>query len=232
MTTTDAVVPHGAKTYSAKAHAAVRIDIVEHDRRAAVGLGALNRSVINAMFSLPLGHLVRWDDLAPNLGKLLNAAPTGIVECSSYGVRRLCQPPVTVDLAVVTGRPWTAGLSAASSFAGYCRRVLLLDQRRRIPRDKLWEADYYGIGVWTDDGDGIEELVTPAPWRQLYSNPAGWWFRERAYDAWLGATGQRPIAGPPDLFGPGGIKQESPVLVADGLDSIREMIETMGRCRS
>jgi hypothetical protein len=232
MTTIAAVIPYGAKTYSTKAHAAVRIDLAEHERRAAVGLGALDRSTINAMFSLPHGYWVRWDDLVPNLGKMLKSAPDGIVECSRYSVRRLCLPPVTVDLAVVTGLPWTAGLSAASSFAGYCRRLLLLDEHRRVPRSKLWEADYWGIGVWIDAAAGIEELVAPAPWRQMYSSPAGWWFREWAYDAWLGYTGQRPIDGPPDLFGPGGIKQESPAPAADGLDKVRAMLETMRRCRS
>jgi hypothetical protein len=215
----DAIVPYGAKTYSAKAHAAIRIDIAEHERRAHCGLGALERAAINSMFSLPYGHWIRWEDLEPPVDKYLRRLPDGIVEHSDYGVRRLVVPPLTVELAVVTGLSWSKGLSAAATFAGYCSRVLLLGQCHRIPKSKLWEADYYGIGVWTNRADGIEELVAPAPWKQLYSKPVGWEFRERAYDAWLRATGQRPLGGPSDLFGTG-IMRESSGTIPDGLEGL------------
>ena len=200
----------------AKTEGLIRICNDEHERRVRCGLGALGRITINGLFSLPYGYWVRWDDLGTGLAKSLRDGPDGVVERSAHGVRRWAVPPVTVELAVVTGLSWGPGLSTAGAFAPFCRRVLLLDQHRRVPKSKLWEADYWGIGVWQHTTDGVEELVAPAPWRQRYANPAGWAFRERAYDAWLGATGRRPPGGPPDLFGPG-ITSASREPLTDGL---------------
>lgn len=224
------VVPHGATTYGAKAHAVIRIDMAEHQRRQQVGLGALDRRAVNAMFSLPHGYWVRWDDIGVGSAAALTPVLEGTVEFSEYGVRRLAVPPVVVELAVVTGLPWKRGLKAAGSFAPFCQRVLLLDHCRRARRDKLWEADYWGIGVWTLGGDGgVEELVPPAPWKQRCAKPAGWEFRERAYDAWLRAAGQRPLGGPPDLFGPGGIKQASLEPIPDSLVMLERHWRTVAR---
>jgi hypothetical protein len=218
------VIPGAATTHGATAHALIRIDHVEHQRRATCGLGALDRNTVNVMFSLPHGYWVRWDDLNASLAGHLTPLVEGAVEFSDYGVRRLAVPPVVVELAVVTGLPWRRGLRAAGSFAPFCQRVLLLGQNRRLPKDKLWEADYWGIGVWQEGADGVEELVAPAPWRQRYATPAGWEFRERAYDAWLGHTGQRLLAGPPGLFDWRSITPESPRPLSDGLRVLERFI--------
>jgi len=42
--------------------------------------------------------------------------------------------------------------------------------------------------VWLRTSTHIEQILAPAPWRQLYVKAAGWRFRERAYDRWLSAT--------------------------------------------
>lgn len=169
--------------------ALIRVDMAEHERRTAVGLRALSCVTVDAMFSLPLGCLIRWDDMDPHLARFLRRLPHGIVERNEHGVRRLVVPPVKVELVVVSGSSWSPGLRRAGSFAPFARRVMLLGQHRRIPKAGPQEADFWGVGVWRRTTGGIVELVPPAPWRQNYFNPAGWRFRERAYKTWSSMAG-------------------------------------------
>jgi len=66
--------------------------------------------------------------------------------------------------------------------------VLLLEGEHRNLQQVTWEADLLGVGVWLRTSTHIEQILAPAPWRQLYVKAAGWRFRERAYDRWLSAT--------------------------------------------
>lgn len=186
-----ALVPRAVTTCSITGDALIRPDLTEHERRTAVGLGALGLVTVDAMFSLPLGGLIRWGDIDPYLASFLRRLPDGIIERLDRGVCRLAIPPVKVELVVVSGSSWRPGLRRAGSFAPFAQRVLLLDQNHRIPKGGLQEADFWGVGVWQHTADGIEELVPPAPWRQHYFKPAGWCFRERAYASWLRTTQAR-----------------------------------------
>lgn len=195
LETLDSVVSFPSATGDHHAILRIRVDMAEHTRRAGHGLGALTRSQVNDMFVLPHGYWVSWADLTPGRRWAMrdySQYPDGIVERSEDGARRQAVPPVTVDLAVVTGLSWTPGMRAAGAFAPFCSRVAQFGQRQRIPCGRLWEAGYWGIGVWRETPAGVEELVAPAPWRQRYWTEAAWSFRERVYDAWLTDTGQQP----------------------------------------
>jgi hypothetical protein len=150
--------------------------------RAVTDLGLLAR-----LLSLPLGELVRWDDLSPDDQRRLRSAPDGIVDCCPAGVRRIIAPAVSVPLVLVRSRSWRRGLRTASVFEPFAQRVLILEDFRRDLTQLAWEADMLGVGVWLQTDSGTREIVPPAPWRLRYFKAAGWRFRERAYQGWLRA---------------------------------------------
>ena len=197
-----ALVPCGARGTSATGDAVVRVDQDEHARRAATGLGAVtNLALLDVLIGLPLGELVEWRDLTEREVSYTRKAPAGVLDRSPEGVRRLLIPPATVPLVVARAASWRKGLERAGAFAPFAQRVMLLP---RVPRDlpgKALEADFWGVGVWIQRGDRIEEVVPPEPWEQRYFKAAGWAFRERTYGSWLAMRGQQLATGEPDLFG-------------------------------
>lgn len=184
-----AFVPDGAQVASGLGDALVEVDEQEHDRRAAHGLGGVTSlGLLDRLLGLPLGEWVRWDDLSVDDVKRLQMAPVGVVEQSPRGVRRTLVPPATVPLVVVRSSSWRRGLRTVSAFEPFAQRVLLLTSPRRDLHRVTWEADLLGVGVWVQSEKGVEEVLAPAPWRQLYVKASGWRFRERVYRCWLNAA--------------------------------------------
>ncbi|MGH3939854.1 MAG: hypothetical protein ACRDTG_14740 [Pseudonocardiaceae bacterium] len=169
--------------------ALVEVDEQEHNRRAASSLGAVTSlGLLDCLLGLPLGECVRWNDLSVEDVHRLQMAPLGVIDQSTRGVRRVLVPPATVPLVVVRSSSWRRGLRRANAFEPFAQRVLILNHPRRdLPR-LTWEADLLGVGVWIQTETGVEEVLTPAPWRQRYVKAAGWRFRERAYRSWLNAA--------------------------------------------
>lgn len=187
------VVPGGARAAEARGDAVVAVNTAEHDRRAAVGLGAVtNLALLDRLLCLPLGQWVRRVDLTDRERVELRRAPDGVVEVSDTGLRRVFAPAAAVPLVIVAAGSWRSGLRRTAAFAGYASRVLVLHGRHRQLGSKLWEADFFGVGVWRATATGVEQLVAPEPWRQMYVKPAGWAFRERAYEQWLRHQGLTP----------------------------------------
>lgn len=112
------LVPGGATVCGGRGDAVIRVDEREHHRRAALGLGAVDLSVVSGLFELPLGYTVRWDDLDQAACEKARSWPDGIVDHHQGGVRRRLVPPVHVDLVVVTGLSWIPGARAAAAFGG------------------------------------------------------------------------------------------------------------------
>lgn len=186
-----AFVSAGAQVAGGVGDALVEVDEHEHHRRVASGLGAVTSlGLLDCLLGLPSGEWVRWGDLSVDDVHRLQVAPVGVVDQSSRGVRRTLVPPATVPLVVVRSSLWRRGLRRASAFEPFAQRVLLLDGAHRDLRRVTWEADVLGVGVWVHTSTGTEEVLAPAPWRQLYVKAAGWRFRERAYNSWL--TAGRP----------------------------------------
>lgn len=184
-----AFVPAGAQVAGGVGDALVEVDEQEHHRRVASGLGAVTSlGLLDYLLGLPLGEWVRWGDLSVDGVHRLRMAPVGVVDQSPRGVRRTLVPPATVPLVLVRSSSWRRGLCRASAFEPFAQRVLLLDGSRQDLRMVTWEADVLGVGVWVQTSTGTEEVLAPAPWRQLYVKAAGWRFRERAYHCWLNAA--------------------------------------------
>lgn len=189
-----AFVPAGAQVAGGVGDALIEVDEPEHHRRVRSGLGAVTTlGLLDRLLGLPLGEWVRWDDFSSDDAQRLRMAPVGVVDQAPHGVRRTLVPPVTVPLVVVRSSSWRHGLRRASAFEPFAQRVLLIDSARLELHRVTWEADVLGVGVWVQTATGTEEILPPAPWRQLYAKAAGWRFRERAYCNWL--TAVTPPAG-------------------------------------
>ncbi len=183
------LVPGAARVSGGIGDALVDVDGAEHERRSAVGLRALtDLGLLGRLLALPLGELVRWDDLSPDDARRFTTAPYGTIECSPDGVRRLLCYPVSVPLVLVRSSSWRRGLQRASAFEPFAQRVLILEGNHQDLDSLAWEADVLGVGVWVKDASRLREVVPPAPWQQQFAKGAGWRFRERAYLALLNAT--------------------------------------------
>jgi hypothetical protein len=173
-------------TRTSRGFAVIRIDEHEHRRRAACGLTAvLSVPMLDRLLNLPLHEYVSWSDLTATELKMLRKAPAGVVEFTPSGVRRVVTPVDDVDLMIVSTSSWRSGLRKAGSFAPFSRRLLLLPRAPKDLRARLWEADFFGIGVGVGTVTGFDEVLAPAPWSRHYFRAAGWLFRENAYAAWL-----------------------------------------------
>lgn len=183
-----AFVPGAARAAGGTGGALVEVDLPEHRRRVMAGLGAVtDLGLLARLLSLPLGELVRWDDLSPDDQRRFRSARAGVVDCCPAGVRRMLVPAASVPLVLVRSRSWRDGLRAASVFEPFAQRVLILEDFGWDITQLAWEADLLGVGVWLQAGSGTREIVPPAPWRLRYFKAAGWRFRERAYQGWLKA---------------------------------------------
>lgn len=184
-----AFVSAGAQVAGGVGDALIEVDEQEHHRRVASGLRTVTSlGLLDCLLGLPLGAWLRWDDLSVDDAHRLRMAPVGVVDQSPRGVRRTLVPPATVPLVLVRSSSWRRGLRRASAFEPFAQRVLLLDGSHRDLREVTWEADVLGVGVWVQTSTETEEVLPPAPWRQLYVKAAGWRFRERAYRNWLNAA--------------------------------------------
>src|ERR1700760_383167 len=116
------------------------INIAEHRRRAAAGLGAVtDPALLDRLMDLPTGVLVAdpvaWEELADQ--------PQGVISpCEDIaGITRRLQPPLTITDVVVEsakGKELRA-VQNASLFAGFTRRWMVATSGR-IPDAALLEA--------------------------------------------------------------------------------------------
>lgn len=219
----EVAVPGAARASGARglvgADAVVTVDVAEHARRAAMGLGAVpDYSTLYALMCLPIDAAVPVADLGGVVRRLLSEAPPGCVEWlgGATRVRRCYVPAATVGLVVVRGATWRPALRRAAAFEPFAARVVLLPRPPRRVADIAWEADVDGTGLWiTRPGSGsrdageIEEIVAPEPYVSRHLKPAKWRFAEHAYAAWLthtaGAAAGPAVAHPPgcSAAGPG-----------------------------
>lgn len=160
-----------------------RLDRVEHDRRNAVQAGWLDDSrPLEALMNLPAGHPVLRSSLSPQLRPEIRRLPQGAAAVDRMSVTRLAVRPLRVDLIVAHAKTFRSGLQRASQFAPFSRRVMLLEKVPQKLDEKLFEADFYGIGVMVANGNGgVRMLLEPAPWWAIRHTAAGWRFAEEVY---------------------------------------------------
>lgn len=168
------------------------IDEAEHQRRQAAGIGPVTGygfGGLDHLMALPAGLPVPLLRLTPAQRLYVLRAPAGICTVEDDEVTRHAIRPCRVTLATVRfATACKTALESASRFAPFCARRVVIQRRTRWT-ETLAEFDFYGIGVSLEhSAGGLETLVDPAPWRPMRHTPAGWWFAERAYAAYLAHT--------------------------------------------
>jgi hypothetical protein len=156
-----------------------RRDERELRRRHAHGLGAvLAWDLLDTLMDLPAQFPVPLAGLAEPARRRLCKAPAGVVCVSGRSVTRELVPPVMPLLAVVTAVDWREGLAAASRFAPYCRRMVMLQGLRDRRAEVLTLARRHGIGVATGPAHPAGVLLEPEVVSDWQPTPAWWRFAE------------------------------------------------------
>jgi hypothetical protein len=170
------------RLFGTRGWVAYRSDHDQRQLRRAHGIGpVLGLDLLDTLMGLPLGlpvplHAVSRADL-----RRLRRLPDGAVTWSSATVTRRLAPPVWPLLAMVQGADWPRGLRAASRFAMYCRRLLVISE---LPQDEevaLAEASFYGIGVALRRNGMLKMVLEPEAFTDWQPTAAWWWFTEEVY---------------------------------------------------
>ncbi|MFC9916257.1 hypothetical protein [Streptomyces sp. NPDC127197] len=135
--------------------------------------------------ALPTGIPVPVENLTECQQRDVCRAPAGILDLTLGLVTRHAIRPCRVDLATVKATCTRDSIGRASSYAPFCARAVVTPNPPR--RDYLLsEANYWGIGVFLDHGNGdVETLIAPQSWQPKRHTPAAWRFAELAYASYL-----------------------------------------------
>lgn len=173
------------------------LDLGEHQRRQAAGLGALpDFRTIETLMTLPGGQPLDYSGLSGMWRKEVRrvmAKHPGAIEADRAGwnhprITRAALPPVRDCLALVYGKRFALGhLNRVSKFAPMGRRGVLYPAGVAEKADPFAVAQYgfWGVGIGEHDGDGVRWLIEPDPYRPMRFTSAAWWFSEFAYAQWL-----------------------------------------------
>jgi hypothetical protein len=175
------------------------INLAEHRRRAAAGMGAVTSpALLDRLLDLPAAVAVTdpvlWAEMADQ--------PRGILERGQDGasVTRRLESPLTIADVVVraaSGRELRA-VQDASLFAGFTRRWVAA-ARGRVPDAAMLEAKLCGVGV-VDPGHRV--LLAAEKPVALTRDGWSWLLEEKAYGYWLSRQpGVRGTASPGPAIG-------------------------------
>jgi hypothetical protein len=158
------------------------INVAEHRRRGAAGIGAvICPALLDRLMDLPTGIPVSdpvvWAEMADQ--------PGGVAERHEDGTRvtRRLEPPLTITDVVVDatrGNPLRA-VQDASLFAGFTRRWIAATSGR-IPEVALLEAKLCGVGVVDQRGGQLRPAGKP---HGLTRDGWSWLLEEKTYRRWL-----------------------------------------------
>lgn len=161
----------------------VELDVDEMERRDSEGASPiLSLELLRLLLEMPVGSPTDLAGFSAHERQLLvTAGRLGAVEQSLERATRRAIPPLSVHHATIRGSDWRTALRAASQFAPYASRTVLLD---RMPSDDVelrFEAAYLGIGVSVQEESDrdIHEIVPRAPFTPARFTAASWLFAER-----------------------------------------------------
>ena len=198
-------VPVGVMLLGVRVTAYAIINIAEHQRREAAGMGAvINPALLDRLMDLPIGisvtDPVAWAEMADQ--------PSGVAELHEDGariIRRLESPLTIADVIVdaATGKELRA-VQDASLFAGFTRRWIAATPSR-IPDATMLEAKLCGVGIV----DQRRRQLLPAEKPEgLTRDGWSWLLEEKTYRRWLTRRA-------------GNHEQDSPARATDGASDAR-----------
>jgi hypothetical protein len=185
-------VPVNVTLLGVRITAYVAINLGEHRRREAGGMGAvvdpgLLDRLMDLPVAVPVADPVVWAEMA--------GQPPGTLERGEDGVsvtRRLESPLAIADVVVqaASGRELRA-VQHASLFAGFTRRWVAA-ARGRVPDAAVLEAKLCGVGILDPSHRVLLAAAKPAA---LTRDGWSWLLEEKAYRRWLsGRSGARGMA--------------------------------------
>ncbi|MGW8973930.1 hypothetical protein [Streptomyces platensis] len=110
--------------------------------------------------------------------RALRSLPKGAVVRRCGTITRQAVQPVHVDMVFVPGRSWESAMERAERFTPFAARTVLVEGALRRESDAVVRADFYGIGLFVVQGDGVEVVVSPRPFVRRRHTVAGWKFLE------------------------------------------------------
>jgi hypothetical protein len=162
----------------------VSIDLLEHERRAAVGAAGQPLGgvwVLEALLALPEQVSVPVDHVDPAILAQVKKSPQALAYPASDAVCRVGRPAATAGLVSIPTDNWRRGVQQAHRLAPYCARRIVLATEPRRPGLMLLEASYWGIGVMIQDCRVEREVLAPAPFVPTRYTGAAWSFDEILY---------------------------------------------------
>jgi hypothetical protein len=174
------------------------INVGEHWRREAAGLGAVTRpALLDRLLDLPAGAAV----IDPVIWAETADQPPGILDRGDDGasMTRWLEPPVTIADVVVQAAPGRAlrAVQEASLFAGFSRRWVAAGGH--VADTTLLEAKLCGVGLVDPDRRVLLAASRPAG---LVRDGWSWLLEEQVYRRWLSVRlGGRGTASPDPATG-------------------------------
>lgn len=154
-------------------------DLGELRRREWRALPSLERmDVLDVVLEMPLRRVVAEDTLSPRQRRTLETLDPAVVARCEGGFVRNVRPCLEVENVVVPARTFRAGLEAASAFANYCARSMVLPSTAWVSDLELAEASFFGVGVMRAVRGGGTELLAPEPFIDQPHTAASWAFSE------------------------------------------------------
>jgi hypothetical protein len=170
------------RLFDKRAWIAYRPDEHETLRRRRCGMEAIvELDLLDALMDLPAGIPVPLTSLRAADRRLLRRVPVEALDWGGESVTRRAVPPLMPMLAIVRAAEWQDGLEAASRFASYCRRLVLLPELPADPDIALAQASFYGIGVAVARGAIPGMVLEPEPFTDWHPTPAWWSFTEKIH---------------------------------------------------
>ena len=158
-----------------RAWIAFRYDRPEAARRATCDLGpVLAWDLLDTLMDLPAGLPVPAAALTRLARRRVCRAPEGVARVFDGHVIRDLVPVVTPLLAIITARDWASGLTRASRFAPYCRRIVV---GPGLPAggEVLQTAARLGIGVAVRVRPGAAEVLLEPELVEGWQPTTAWW---------------------------------------------------------
>lgn len=164
----------------------VRVNEAEHKRRRRRRVGAFTRrDVINRLTGLPVNWVPAREVDHDTLEFLADQAPETIevrhFKKQGTVVRRLLNPPLTIEHITVHSRDWERGFAAINSVAGFAARSLILSTEPDDRQLAELESHLYGVGLSIDRAGDLQLLTHPAPFMPEFFTALAWQVSESVY---------------------------------------------------